>query len=89
MTASAPVLRGWATRPLGKATRVALAAGGMVLATMILTYAAVATSGTWILVLLGFGMAATSVRAAHIPSVGRLVSLAAVALAVPLSIQIF
>ena len=89
MTASAPVVRAWATRPLGKAARVAIAAGGMVLATMILTYAAVASSGSWLLVVLGVGLTAVSVRAAVVPSAGRLVALGLTAGAALASIQAF
>ena len=79
----------WATRPVGKAARVAIAAGGMVLGTLILTFAAIATAGSWLLVLLGVGVAAMSVRAAQIPSVLRLLTLTALTLAALASIQVF
>jgi hypothetical protein len=68
---------------------VALAAGGMVLATMVLTYAAVATSGSWLLFLLGVALSAVSVRAARIPSAGRLLTLGAITIASLTSIQAF
>ncbi|HEU4319443.1 MAG TPA: hypothetical protein VFS66_05125 [Acidimicrobiia bacterium] len=89
MTASAPVMRAWATRPLGKAARVAIAAGGMVLGTLILTFAAIAPTGSWLLVVFGVGVAALSVRAARIPSAGRLVTLTAITMTALASIQVF
>lgn len=89
MTTSTPVLQLWATRPLGKAARIAMAAIGMLMATLVLTTAAVVDNGSWALVLLGVGLAAASVRAARLPTVSRLVALAAVAVAIPLSLQVF
>lgn len=89
MTASTPALGAWATRPLGKVARVALAALGMVMGTLVLMAAAVAESGSWALVLLGVMLAAAAVRAGRAPTVSRLGALAAVSVAIPLSIQVF
>lgn len=89
MTTTSPVLQAWATRPLGKAARIAIAAMGMSMAVLVLTTSAIVESGSWALVLLGVGLAATSVRAAWIPSVSRLAALTATVIAILLSIQIF
>lgn len=89
MTTTSPALRSWATKPLGKATRLALAVLGMSLATGVLMASAVVDSGSWALVLLGVALAATAVRAAWSPSVARLMTLGATIIAIPLSIQIF
>ncbi len=66
-----------------------MAAIGMLMATLVLTSAAVVDTGSWALVILGVGLAAASVRAAHVPTTPRLVTLTAVAIAIPLSLQIF
>lgn len=89
MTASTPALETWAVRPVGKVVRVALAVFGMVFATMVLTSAVLVETGSWALVLIGVALAATSVRAAQQLTTTRLAALAAVLLAIPLSIQIF
>lgn len=89
MTTSTPAIHAWATRPLGKAARISMAALGMVMSTLVLTGAAVVDSGSWALVILGVALATTSVRAAHVPNTSRLLTLTAVAVAIPLSLQIF
>jgi hypothetical protein len=89
MTTTAQPLQAWATKPLGKAARIALAGIGMAMATLTLMTAAVAESASWALVLLGVGLAATSVRAAWVPSVPRLIALMATVIAIPLSLQVF
>lgn len=89
MTTTTQPLHGWATKPLGKAARVAMAGIGMAMATMVLMTAAVVESGSWALVLLGVALAATSVRAARVPTVSRLTTLMATVIAIPLSLQIF
>ncbi|HUF15016.1 MAG TPA: hypothetical protein VMQ46_03920 [Acidimicrobiia bacterium] len=81
-------LRAWATHPFGMAARVAIAVFGSVTATLVLMTAAVVSSGSWALVVLGAGLAACSVRAARVPSVSRLALLAAALLAIPLLLQI-
>lgn len=89
MTTTTQPLQAWATKPLGKAARVAMAGIGMAMATMVLMTAAVVESGSWALVLLGVALAATSVRAAWAPTVSRLTALIATVIAIPLSLQIF
>ena len=87
MTTVNPAIRAWAARPTGKATRIAIAVVGMASATLVLMSAAVVTSASWALILLGVGLAAASVRAAVLPTAGRL-TLAAIAMsAVPFVIQ--
>ncbi len=87
MTTSNPVLQPWATQPLGKAARIAIAAGGLVLATLVLMTAAIVGSGSWALIALGVLIAPAAIRAARVPSTARLGVLAAAVLAVPFIIQ--
>lgn len=89
MTASTIVLQGWATRPLGKAVRIAIAATGMALAILVMLAAAIVENGSWALVVLATALAATSVRAAQRPTTNRLMVSLAVLAAIPLSLQIF
>lgn len=89
MTTTTQPLQAWATKPLGKAARVAMAGVGMAMATLVLMTSAVVESGSWALVLLGVALAATSVRAAWIPTVSRLSALMATVVAIPLSMQVF
>lgn len=89
MTTSTPTLQAWATRPLGKVTRIAMAAIGMVMGTLVLMTSAMVDTGSWALVLLGVMLAAASVRAAHAPTGSRIGMLAAVSVAIPLSLQVF
>ncbi len=88
MTTSDMILEEWATKPLGKAARIAIAAGGMITATLVLMMATMLTSGAWLFVLAGVSLAATSVRAARMPSVLRLGVVAANLIAIPLIAQI-
>ncbi len=89
MTASTTVLQGWASRPLGKAVRIAIAATGMVLATLVMLAAAIVENGSWALVVLAAALAATSVRAAQRPTTDRLMISIVVLAAIPLSLQLF
>lgn len=89
MTASTPALQTWAKQPMGFAVRVAIAVTGMITATLVLMMSALIPEASWLMVVLGIGLAAASVRAARIPSASRLSTAAAILLAVPLSIQIF
>ena len=73
----------WAVHPLGKVERVAIAALGLMSATLVLLVATMNSQSAWTLVLLGVALAATSVRAAASPSLIRLTTLAAVMVAVP------
>ena len=83
MTVSKVVLEDWATQPLGKAVRIAIAAGGIITAFMLLVMASVVAQGSWVLVLAGVALVATSVRAASIPSVTRLMVVVANLVAIP------
>ena len=89
MTSLSPAFAAWASHPAGKATRIAIAVLGMATATLVLMTAALVTTGSWALVLLGVALAAASVRAAVAPSTTRFVTLAVIVLAIPLTIQIF
>jgi hypothetical protein len=73
----------WASHPLGKAARIALAILGLASAVLVLMVATLLSQGAWALVLMGVALAATSVRAAQKPNVVRLASLAAVMIAIP------
>jgi len=73
----------WAVHPLGKVARVAIAALGLMSATLVLLVATMNSQAAWTLVLLGVALAAASVRAAASPSLIRLTTLAAVMVAVP------
>lgn len=83
MTTSNIVLSSWATRPLGRAARLGIAFGGMAISTVLLTVASVVTTGSWALILLGVGLTAASVRAARVPTAGRLSTMAAALIVVP------
>lgn len=89
MTAVNPAIRAWASRPAGRAARIAIAVLGMATATLVLMTATMVSSGSWALVLLGVGLAAASVRAALVPSTARLVVASLVLLAIPITIQVF
>ncbi len=87
MTTVNPAIRAWATRPTGKATRIAIAGLGLATATLILMTASIVSSGEWALVLLGVGIAATATRAAVAPSATRLIIVALAMGAVPFVLQ--
>lgn len=89
MTTISPVISAWATHPMGKAARIFIAAAGMTTATLVLMTASVVTSGSWALVVFGIALAATSVRAARVPTTPRLAFLAANLIAIPLAVNIF
>jgi hypothetical protein len=74
---------------MGKAARIAIAIGGLLTATLVLMTASVVASGTWILVLLGVGLAALSIRAARVPNPVRLTLVALALIAIPLAFQAF
>ena len=88
MTTSNPALDEWATQPLGKAARVAIAVGGMITATLVLLMATMLRDGAWLFVLAGVALAATSVRAARVPTLLRLGAVSANLVAIPLLAQI-
>ena len=88
MTTSELVLDPWATRPIGKVARVAIGVGGMITATLVLLMATMLTQGSWMFVLTGVALVATSVRAARYPTLVRLGVVAANLMAIPLIAQI-
>lgn len=88
MTTTQLVLEDWATQPLGKAARVAIAVGGMIIATLVLLMATMLSQGVWLFVLVGFAMAATSIRAAQYPTLLRLGVVSANLLLIPLIAQL-
>ena len=84
MTASTiTTLDEWAVHPVGKVARVAIAALGLMSATLVLLVATMNNQSAWIMVLLGVALAAVSIRAAAKPSLIRLTMLAAIMVAVP------
>ena len=87
MATSDLVLESWATQPLGKAARIYIAVGGMVTATLVLLMATMLTQGSWVFVLVGVSLAATSIRAARYPTLVRLTAVAANLIAIPLIAQ--
>ena len=89
MTATSHRSSAWASHPAGKAVRIFIAVTGMITATFVLMTASLVSSGSWALVLLGVGLAASSVRAARVPTSFRLALVGAALIAIPLSIQFF
>lgn len=88
MTTSQLVLEDWATKPLGRAARIAIAVGGIITATLVLLLAAVVRDGSWLFVLAGVALAATSVRAARYPTVVRLAAVMANLIVIPTLAQV-
>ncbi|MGB8360476.1 MAG: hypothetical protein WCE80_03685 [Acidimicrobiia bacterium] len=87
MTTTTPVLQPWASQPMGKAARIAIATGGLVLATLVLMTATIVPSGSWAMIALGIVLAPSAIRAARIPTPTRLLVLGVSVLAIPLTIQ--
>lgn len=67
----------WTVSTIGKGTRIAIACLGLISATLTLMLAPLASGASWLLVLAGVGLAATSVRAARHLSLLRLTTVAA------------
>lgn len=88
-TSNAIVLNEWASHPIGKAARIAIAVTGLITSTLVLLLATLGASAAWLMVLLGVALAATSVRAATSPTMIRLITLAAALVAIPIVGQIF
>lgn len=88
MTTSQLVLEDWATKPLGRAARIAIAVGGVITATLVLLLAAMVNDGSWLFVLAGVALAATSVRAARYPTLVRLTVVMANLIVIPLLAQV-
>ena len=87
MTTTTPVLQPWATEPMGKAARIAIAVGGLILATLVLMTATIVAQGSWALIGLGVVIAPSAIRAARVPSTTRLCVLGVAVLAIPFTIQ--
>lgn len=89
MTATtAEFFNDWTTHPIGKLTRALIAVVGIILATLVLLLATLGAQNVWILVLIGVALAATSIRAAMEPNAIRLMTLAAVVVALPIVGQV-
>lgn len=88
-TSNAIVLNEWASHPIGKAARIAIAVTGLITSTLVLLLATLGANAAWLMVLLGVALAATSVRAATSPTMIRLITLAAALVAIPIVGQIF
>ena len=80
MTALNLALNSWSVTAPGKAARIAIAATGLVLGTVLLTSAALPGTDAWFSVFAGLITTIALVRAAHWPTVNRF-GLAAAALA--------
>lgn len=89
MTATTHPVSAWAVHPAGKAVRAFIAVAGMITAVFVLMTASLVSSGSWALVLLGVGLAASAISAARVPNVTRLALVTAILIAIPLSIQVF
>jgi hypothetical protein len=72
---------------MGKAARIAIASGGLILATLVLMTATIVAQGSWALIGIGVIIAPSAIRAARVPSAARLGVLAAAVLAIPFTIQ--
>jgi hypothetical protein len=83
MTTTDQVLGDWATHPFGKAARVAMAVGGMLMGVMLMLIAPLFDGQPWLVVVGATSLVITSVRAARLPSMTRLALVAANLLAMP------
>jgi hypothetical protein len=89
MTTASSAINAWASHPLGKAARAAIAVGGLLTATLVLMTASMVATGSWAMILLGVGLAALSVRAARLPTPLRLTLVTLALIAIPLFLQAF
>ncbi len=89
MTISDLLAEDWATRPFGKAARAAIAVVGAVTAFLTLMVATAVDTGGWFLIVAGVGLAATSARAARVPSLARLTTLMANLVLIPMALPLF
>lgn len=78
----------WPTTTFGKAARAAVAVLGVITAVLTLMLAPMVAGASWVMVLGGVSLAATSVRAAQEPTVVRLSVVAANLLLIPLLIRL-
>lgn len=88
MTATDFNLENWQSTTFGKAARISIAVLGVITATLTLTLASMIGNGSWVMVLGGVALAATSIRAAQRPDVLRLTVVAANLMVIPLLAQL-
>lgn len=88
MTTLEFTLDNWETTSLGKIARISIGVLGVVTATLTLMLAAVIDGGSWVLVLAGLALAATSTRAARNPNVTRLLTVTANLIVIPLLMRL-
>lgn len=88
MTTADLLLSDWASTTAGKTARIAIAAVGMITAVMTLMLAPLVDQASWVLVLAGVSLVATSVRAARLPTLVRLMGLAVNLALIPLLAQL-
>ncbi len=82
-TATITSIDQWASHPMGKAARVAIAVLGLMSSILVLLVATMSGQASWTLILLGITLCGVSIRAALRPSLIRLTMLAAVMVAIP------
>jgi hypothetical protein len=87
-TTDAILLNEWASRPIGKAARIAIAVTGLITSTLVLLLATLGSDAAWVMVLSGVALAATSIRAASHPTMIRLITLAGAMVVIPIVGQI-
>lgn len=88
MTTSDTFVDEWASHPIGKAARIAIAVAGLITSALVLLLATLGSNAAWLMVLMGVALAATSIRAASRPTMLRLGTLAAAMVAIPIVGQI-
>lgn len=88
MTTADLVLSDWASTTAGKTARIGIVALGMITAVMALMLAPLVSQGSWLLVLAGVSLVATSVRAARLPTLVRLLGMTANLVLIPLLAQL-
>lgn len=89
MTAITSALDNWHVTRFGKVARATIAVLGVITAALTLMLASMMTGGaSWVLVLAGVALAATSTRAARDPSLARLSTVAANLIVIPLLMRL-
>jgi hypothetical protein len=89
MTAStAEFFTDWTAHPVGKVTRALIAVVGVIVATLVMLLATLGAQNAWILILVGVALAATSIRAAMVPTAIRLTTLGVTLMAIPIVSQV-
>lgn len=89
MTTLVSALDDWHLTTFGKVARWTIAVLGVITAALTLMLASMMTGGaSWILVLAGVALAATSTRAAKDPTLARLTTVAANLIVIPLLMRL-